>query len=451
MGQFTQEITPPTYDESNPLFEFSPGGTFAERAKKMLSERLLMACNHCGSRLLIAKRLSGQVINCQQCKGEVHVPFVDDGEFDETYLQMAMPRSLMDATEMVSISSQRRRRELRRRQQNTSVMLVAAGVLLVVVLASILLFSRGNGDSDDNYQISGNMGKSVTKNPEAGTNQPKRPVRPKSKPLACQCSWYAQGEQRLLPAELGQVYLRVKVALTAGDTKMRVPTYGDTVKIRFSGKSYSSLGRPAKGTLLPVVAVKKFVDLAPRQSKDMTFLFKIPRSSRQGQLRIGSFPAIGINVKLPKPSMEFAGEFEEHASRALPLAKTHPVIAAIRKVPAHALKIQPRGGGYVVEFTKMRLRGQGQIKDGTCALTLRGDAGGELACSLELLPGGNELILHLGKSARHQIAFQRVIRIAPPAPVKPAPSAESARQEDRIVLPRTSREKKRGFFGIPID
>ncbi len=476
LEQFTQGIEP-ELTEGQSLFVLPSELDFADDARRVLRERMVVLCPNCNKKMKVGKRLAGQVIRCVSCSAEIRIPeFQTEEEFDdEMYLMLSIPAALGDAADE---SIRRSRAAVRARIQEKhelrnywQLLCIAAGVFVLATVAVIFFrYSNSNdndidgGNGDGSFVVT--SGGDKTGKPEGGTKdkqQPRTAVQTGRRGRLTTAQWSIFASKGSFPARAGYVYCRLTAELYAGNKPLKLPNAGRKVSLHLSSGQFKSLGFPVGESIVPVQSRRRTIRISPGQSGTYTFLFEIPARSDKGELRIADFAPMPISLKIKRHQQDMAGEFIEVPPRNLKPLLRDPVMAALQATPRQKLIVEKKDGEYSVSIPAAGIVGSGTLlKEGLCKLEMR--KGENMASAkLQLAPDGNCLILHLRDKPMHQITYQRItargdrpmhkpvdMSVKPePEPRSEEPKPRPDEEGDGVKAPEND-NKAPSFFGVKL-
>ena len=242
------------------------------------------------------------------------------------------------------------------------------------------------------------------------------PPEPKCEVLSAVPMAFATGGH--FPASPRSLYWRITVRVTAGDEPVGFRTHGKDVRLTFGEERFDSLGEPDGGTgLFPQPSRKSTVALKPRQGREVTFLFEIPDSRREGGLfirRVG-YRDLVLPPAAPPAAAALVGTWQEAPPRHLKPMLRDPVMAAIQAAPAQHLRVGPGPEGIRLGIPEARVMGTGRaVAPGLYELALDRDEQTLEGGMLRFVEGGRRAILYLADEPYHQITYINP-SIQPPA------------------------------------
>ncbi len=265
--------------------------------------------------------------------------------------------------------------------------------------------------------------------PQAGPDprpKPRPRPRPKPKPIKPRCDIRMVAAETVagggyFPAGVGEVYWRVRVRITGGRRPVKLEAHGSDVRLVAGSDRYPSLGLAAEDQadrLLPRIANEAVVEVAPRQSRDLTFVFRAPRELDGASLFVRDVALKELTLPKrtqPPPAAALAGTYVEQQPRSLKPLLRHPVMAALQAAPSHEITLAPgEGGDLAVSVPAAEVTGTARsISPGVYHAAL--DYGGEeLGATMRFVEGGRRMVLYLADRPFHQLVYVNPKRPAPP-------------------------------------
>jgi len=232
------------------------------------------------------------------------------------------------------------------------------------------------------------------------------------------------------PARPGHVFWEVTAALKAGDKPLSFYNYGKTATLTTASGTYESLGSPPDSPALPVPSRREVVSLAGSQGRQISLLFQVPISDKQGTLKVASLPEAPVQPAPVQAPTSLAGTYPEASPRNLRPLLRDPVMAAIQAAPAHQIVLKDaQASGLEVSIPAAAVSGSAQAgPDGMYQAVLR-NGKDELKCALRPMVDGRGVILYLSDQPFHQLTYARPGRPKPqprPQPPKPKPPATTS-------------------------
>jgi hypothetical protein len=437
----------PAADESAPQLAGAPAaageeaeGGFAELARKSIGRKLHVTCGSCGKHLTVSPRQAGKRGRCPACRARIEIPrFEEADEFDLAYLgalaefegaqlDLGSEWEAAEEAEEVEIVT-----GLSRGQRTVlAIVLVVVVGLAVGLWVGMLVRSRSGrqgpeppgraevGRPKDTPKTPAKAKQTPKAKPPAKKKSAKPPAKKTAKkapppPKPAGCVWeakatsagvFAAGGYR--PAPPGRVYVRVTVAVTAGEKPLSLRTFGDDVVLELAGEKVASLGLAAEAASLFVQAEPRVVRVEPGAKRELTFLFETPQKAGQATLVIApdtKAPAGYLALKPPDASP--VGRYVEAAPRNLKPLLRDPVMAAVQAAGGQQLIVRQRARSLQVQIPSAGVTGSAQSAgEGVYAAALRHE-GHLLRCKLRLIEGGKRLVLYLSDAPFHQLTYER--------------------------------------------
>ncbi len=293
-----------------------------------------------------------------------------------------------------------------------AVVLVAIGVGFVV---GPMLLPKDTGPEVANPGAGkgGKKPKRVNPKPKPKPKPPKPKPKPQPRPATCDvvAAWADPfAGEGYAPARPDRVYRKITALVQAGDKPVSLKTYGSDVTLSVGGERYASLGSPASAALLAMHPAQWTVEMKPRASRRVTFLFDLPAEAASygpGELVVESIATIDVPAAAP-PGGDIPAEptkFVEAPPRNLRPMLEHPVMAAVQGAVNQTLVLS--NGGAVVKITIPEASVTGtatETSPGHYTATLQRDEA-TLACRLRVLDAGKRVILYLADEPFHEIAY----------------------------------------------
>jgi len=333
------------------------------------------------------------------------------------------------------------------------VLLAAAGVVVGGPLAIVVPMLMPDEPHDDITQGPNTPPNPATravkaghpKTPSTGAVEPHivvKPAQPTCEVLSVKTDPFAVGSH--YPAPVDSVYWRIATRITAGSKPLRLEVPGrdvhrHDVRLAFGDERFDALGTPADGKgLFPVASRPLTVRLRPRQSREVTFLFRAPSDLTKGGLYVRGVDYVDVareDAPGKLSAIDLAGTYVEQPPRHLKPLLRDPVMAAIQAAPGQKVIVAPGAtpDGIELAITEAHVRGVGrQIGPGVfqVALTRGRDA---LDAKLRFAGSGRRLILYLADELYHQLTYVNPAAKAPAAPKPPAsrPAVAATRPKPR--------------------
>jgi len=352
-----------------------------------------------------------------------------------------------ELTEAASAAPQiARRQQLLQKRNRVSARgwLAVAAIVLVTVGAGLWLvpklLPKGTGPTvaKPGPGKGGTTPKPVTPKPKPKPKTPKPKPKPQPKPATCDvvAAWADPfAGEGYAPARPDRVYRKITALVQAGDKPVSLKTYGPDITLSVGGEKYASLGSPASAGLLAMHPAQQTVEMEPRASKRVTFLFDLPAdpaSFGAGVLDVESIAKVGVPAAAV-PAGDIPAEptkFVEAPPRNLRPMLQHPVMAAIQGAINQTLVLS--NGGAVLKITLPEASVSGtatETSPGHYQAQLKQD-NATLACRLRVLDQGKRVILYLADEPFHEITYvqpgwrepsHEIVR--PKKPPKPKPPA----------------------------
>ena len=433
---------------------------YADLAKKALRERLVVTCEHCSSRLRMSKRLSGQEVTCAVCNKSFTVPILyDDAEFDR-YLNPAAAAAAQLSGKITSIAQQSMRRaKLKEKNSRKQLISIAIAVVLTVILVVVGLtyFKKlASGDNDlasdntpqiaqngldnqknptqpsnnsgteDNNQNSGNniAGDNTNNlgNNNAGSNTDDNTAtaRPGNQNNQSNSSgnvvlknssvkWLYSIGNKVAP-QPGNLFVALKVKLKAKNNKVWLNNAGESVFLDINGKVFNSLGAPATDYILPIVAIKKRLEILPNVETEAEFLFEVPARSFVGSIKIPEINTqINVNMKIDDsipPMIE--GYFVETGPRKIAPFSQEASLKAFKNVPVQKMVIKKLAGNKIrVSLPEIKLTFQCKPTSSWGEYIGLANISKFMFVKLCMQLDNSKCTLYFGKNFQNQVSFTR--------------------------------------------
>jgi DNA-directed RNA polymerase subunit RPC12/RpoP len=440
---FLGHLTHPDQDEP-----YQPGVAFgdetqgfAESARKIIRERVLIQCGSCQARVKVSKRQCGQVIRCPSCGVDIRVPLLDtDDLFEDTYLpggptgELALVAALSTAEKRLARKAQAAQRS--EGPSRKMLLVIGGGIAILLVLAAVIFMPGQSSDSqeDDAVTTAETVGPPsqpvasqpadappAAPTPQATVTPPPPPAaapQPSDQPRAVveEIAWADTiGEGRYPPA-LGMLYLRVRLRLHAAAEPVRVSFSAEDILLRLGSEMIPALGTPPAPGPLPRLPVRTTRYIQPGTTETLTVLFELPARQARGSCHIRGLARVAI--ELPDPGRvghRLEGQWQEESPRNLKPLLRHPVMAAIQARPDDRLIIRRTGDAYVVWFDKAAMAGKLAFA-GRGQYRVEFEKQGEtLPAVLRLFDEGRRMVLYLRDEPMYQLTYRRVTPASAPA------------------------------------
>ncbi|MCY2931813.1 MAG: hypothetical protein NTV86_20440 [Planctomycetota bacterium] len=447
---------------------------FARQAREAMDRKIRVICGACRRGLKASMRMAGAVIRCPACGRKVRIPFPEEAQETPTAAEvgigaLANGPAQSDDDVMVDEPAKNLLSDLedartapgpegvasaapvfhgRRASQgaphapaiSTRALLTVVGLALAAVGGWVWfsLFTNNKIDSPNLPVVktptsapviaAGVAVKPTTVPVRVGPRDPEPKAERAGGLLLTEARadvFLANGQGVAPP---GMVYLKVRLAVIAGEEALAIQSGGNDVRLSAGGKEFASLGRPG-----PFAPVSDPLRLAPGEKGNLQVVFLVPEQALAGGARcevaVAALPALPLKgIDLPTAAPLVVGEtYRESPPRNLRPLLRDPVMRAIQAAGDQELAVGRRDGALEVSIPRAEVSGLAKpVGGGAYDLTLfrQGDPKG-LRCTLRAVKaaGKASLVLYLADEPFHQICYVLPDRPAdpPPAPVPPKP------------------------------
>ena len=468
------EIPVPRFDEDTPdkdgsedtAFDLSDQSDgFAAEAKQAMARKVHVVCGSCDRGLTVSARLAGKKVRCPACGVKIRIPYPDEGE-DELVLRK-MTASHNEQMTRLDLSSSSAEEEFagsdipRRKVQMPEprkappfwIMIAggAAAALVIGILIGPRLFApRDNGSGDPSDGIAED--RPVRPRPPGPVPPPTRPTATKPAPAARQAEIAVKhvtfedfAANGYFPARPGRLYWHVTALIRAGAKGARFRTYGKDVTLNVGGRDIESDGLQPREWAPPIAGRRMNIRLGPDQSRELTFVFNVPVTTRSATLNITSVTSADVELAdRPRPPAagRLAGRYREVAPRNLRPLLRDPVMRAIQAAANQTLVVDKMAAGqYPVWIPAAGVRGLAKPSGkGIYDLLLRHEASGrELPCKIRAISDGERIVLFLSDKPFHQITYSSREVPGPPPRSRPTPVVRAPVKPEPTERPRRTR------------
>jgi ribosomal protein S27E len=343
----------------------------------------------------------------------------------------------------------RRQQLLKRKRVGVKGWMAVAAILAVAIVVGLvvapMLLPKDSGPKVANpgRGKGGRNPKNKTPKPKPPKPKPK-PPKPKPQPRPATCDVVAAwadpfAGQGYAPARPDRVYRKVTALVQAGDKKVSLKAYGSDVTLSVGGETYASLGSPASAGTLTMHPAQMTLDMKPRASRRVTFLFDLPASPASfgaAELSLQNIATIDVPAAA-EPTSDIPAtptEFVEAPPRNLRPMLQHPVMAAVQDAFNQTLVLSNGNAVLKIAIPQASVSGTAtETGPGSYTAVLQHEES-TLACRLRLLNGGKRVILYLADEPFHEITYVQ--------PGWREPSHEVVRPKPKPKTPKPPRKPK---------